>query len=71
MSNDLVTRIEKAQKQLAGMRAFHRKYLDRRITQRIHTRVDDEMEGHQVQIGDCLDLMEAIKAILRSEEGQQ
>ena len=65
-SAELVAHIGRLQRELAGMRDFQARYLDRRRAQGTRTATDSTMEGHQRTIGEVLDLLEAVKDI-RSE----
>jgi hypothetical protein len=60
--SDLVARIEQAQYQLKEIAAFHRRYLDRRKAQHVHTGTDVIMEHHQGQLAESLDVLEMCKA---------
>lgn len=68
MSENLIQRIERLQREQAAMKAYHRRYLDGRARRGISTGTDAVMEGHQQTIVETLDLLEAIKAEKVSEE---
>lgn len=60
---DLVAHITRLQNELAGMRDFQARYLDRRRARGVRTTTDSTMESHQQTIAEVLDLLEAVKAI--------
>ena len=63
----MIERIERLQRELAAMRAYHQGYLDRRSGHGITTATDTVMSQHQKTLAETLDLLEAIKAEKRSE----
>ena len=62
-SAQLVAHIARLQRELAAMRDFQARYLNRRRAQGTRTGIDSIMEGHQETIAQTLDLLEAMKAI--------
>lgn len=64
MSEDIIAWIERLQREQAAMKAYHRRYLDRRRVRGIQTGTDAVMEDHQQTIAETLDLLETIKAML-------
>lgn len=68
----MIERIERLQRELAEMKAYHQGYLDRRARTGITTSTDTTMVQHQKTLAETLDLLEAIKAEKRNEpEGKQ
>ncbi len=63
----MIKRIERLQRELAAMRAYHQGYLDRRARTGITTATDTVMVQHQETLAETLDLLEAIKAEKRGE----
>jgi hypothetical protein len=61
----LIQRIERLQRKQAAMKAYHRRCLDG-ARRGISTGTDTTMEAHQQTITETLDLLEAIKAILKA-----
>lgn len=59
--------IERTQRELAGIRDFHQRYLNRRAARGARTATDVVMEQHQEQLARALDLLEALKASLPGE----
>lgn len=64
----MIERIERLQRELAAMKAYHQGYLDRRARAGITTDTDTTMARHQQTLAETLDLLEAIKAEKRREE---
>ncbi len=62
-SAQLVAHIARLQRELAAMRDFQARYLDRRRAQGTRTATDSIMLRHQQTITETLDLLEAVKAI--------
>lgn len=62
-SAQLVAHIARLQRELAAMRDFQARYLDRRRAQGTRTATDTIMLRHQETIAQTLDLLESIKAI--------
>jgi len=58
----MIERIERLQRELAAMQAYHQGYLDRRARTGITTRTDTIMAEHQRTLAETLDLLEALKA---------
>ena len=62
-SAQLIAHIARLQHELAGMRDFQARYLERRRAQGTRTATDTTMEAHIATIGEVLDMLEAIKAM--------
>ena len=58
----MIERIERLQRELSAIRAYHQGYLDRRDRTGITTKTDTIMAEHQRTLAEALDLLEAIKA---------
>lgn len=68
---DMIEEIERLQRELAAMRDFHQGYLDRRARTGITTNTDSVMADHQRTLNETLDLLEALKAVLREQQSDQ
>lgn len=60
----MVEQIERLQRELAAMKAYHQGYLDRRARTGVTTTTYTVMAQHQKTLAETLDLLEAMKAIL-------
>lgn len=63
----MIERIQRLQRELAGIRNYHQGYLDRRSRSGIATTTDTIMARHQQTLAETLDLLEAVKAEKISE----
>lgn len=66
----MIERIERLQRELAAVKAYHQSYLDRRKTAGITTDTDTIMVRHQQTLAEVLDLLEEIKAEKTDETEQ-
>ena len=61
MEETINAQIEQSQRELAAIREYHQRYLDRRAARGIRTATDVLMEQHQEQLARALALLEALK----------
>lgn len=67
----MIEYIEETQRELADMRDYHQKYLDRRARAGITTATDTIMAKYQQTLAKTLDLLEAIKIEKLSEGNKE
>jgi hypothetical protein len=60
--------IERIQQELTEMHAYHQGYLERRAGRGITTATDTVMTRHQQTLVEAVDLLEALKATIATNE---